>query len=310
MTRPTFLAFLLAAGGALLAFALAAAARDYARTRKRLAQRLTSVRPRAAEAGPPPASAIRRIGRWLAGTALFGSAEVGRLQQNLYAAGYAGDAALEQFIGLKLALAALFVGFAAFAPGALGAQPDDMTALLLLLGGALAGLRGPDAVLGAMASRRREQMEGGLPDALDLLVVCAEAGVGLELGLDRVAQEMRPVHPALAVELGVTVSEMRLLPDRLQALTNMGERVRLDSVRAIASTLSQTLKYGTPLGKVLRTLASDLRLTRQTRMEARAARLPVLITVPMILFILPATTLVVAGPAFLQLVRSLGQIAR
>jgi tight adherence protein C len=101
---------------------------------------------------------------------------------------------------------------------------------------------------------------------------------------------------------------MRLLTDRLQGLHNMGERVRLESVKTIASTLAQTLRYGTPLGRALRTLASDFRLIRQTRMEEAAARLPVLITIPMITFILPATTLVVAGPAFLQLIEALGKM--
>jgi len=172
------------------------------------------------------------------------------------------------------------------------------------------GLKGPDSLLAQRASARRDAIDRGLPDALDLLVVCSEAGIGLELGLERVATELRQVHPALAGELAVTVSEMRLLSDRLQGLYNMGDRVRLESVRAIASTLSQTLKYGTPLARALRTLTADFRLARQTQMEERAARLPVLITLPMILFILPATALVVAGPAFLQLIDALGKIGQ
>jgi tight adherence protein C len=253
-------------------------------------------------------SALRRLGDFLARTPLVGSTEVGNLRQTLYAAGLTGPHAVDRFIGFKLCFALLLVSAAlVFLQWRDGTQSMLFSATLLL-GAAVVGLRGPDFVLGRRAAARREAIDRGLADALDLLVVCAEAGIGIELGLERVAREMRQVHPELAAELAITVSEMRLLSDRLQGLHNMGERVQLESVQSIASTLSQTLRYGTPLGKALRTLTADFRLVRQTSMEERAARLPVLITVPMIVFILPATTLVVAGPAFLQLIGALSEI--
>lgn len=253
-------------------------------------------------------SPLRRLGDWLARTPIVGSAEVGKLRQTLYAAGLPGPHAVDRFIGFKICFAVLLV-----AAGAVVLQwqapSSPLFGATLILGAAVLGLRGPDFVLERRAAARREAIDRGLADALDLLVVCAEAGIGIELGLERVARELKPVHPELAAELAITVSEMRLMADRLQGLHNMGTRVNLESVQSIASTLSQTLRYGTPLGKALRTLTSDFRLVRQTRMEERAARLPVLITVPMIVFILPATTLVVAGPAFLQLVGALSEIA-
>ncbi|MGL6044496.1 MAG: type II secretion system F family protein, partial [Sandaracinobacteroides sp.] len=264
-----------------------------------------------APAGLPQASGespLRRLGDWLARTPLVGSVEVDKLRQTLYAAGLTGPGAVDRFIGFKIILAGLLIGLGTlwlqWSPG----PQSTLMSATVLLGTAVAGLRGPDFVLGRRAAQRREAIDKGLADALDLLVVCAEAGIGIELGLERVARELREVHPQLAAELAITVSEMRMLSDRLQGLHNMGDRVQLESVRSIASTLSQTLKYGTPLGKALRTLTSDFRLVRQTRMEERAARLPVLITVPMIVFILPATTLVVAGPAFLQLLAALTKI--
>ena len=313
MSREMLL-LLVAAVGSLLIGAAALMARDYTRERTRVSSRMALIRTGAAPDSVAPVEQadnwIRRIGNKLAGSSIVGATEVSKLKQNLYAAGFFGEAALERFIGIKIALAGILILLALVGPGLAGWEPDITISATLVLGAAVVGLRGPDMVLSSRASTRRDMVDRGLPDALDLLVVCAEAGIGLELALERVSIEMRQVHPVLARELAVTVSEMRLLSDRLQALHNMGDRMRLDSVRAIASTLSQTLKYGTPLGKALRTLSTDFRLLRQTRMEERAARLPVLITVPMILFILPATALVVAGPAFIQLMTALTNLSK
>jgi tight adherence protein C len=300
-------AFALALGGPIAVGAALLVARNHASQQGQLKARLALVAP-AALAAKAADSPLRRLGDLLAQSPLVGGAEIGRLRQTLYAAGFTGPGAVDRFIGFKILLAGLLIGLGLlwlqWSPG----PHSSLTSATILLGAAIAGLRGPDFLLGQRAGQRREAIDKGLADALDLLVVCAEAGIGIELGLERVAKEMKDVHPELAAELAITVSEMRLLSDRLQGLHNMGERVQLESVRSIASTLSQTLRYGTPLGKALRTLTGDFRLIRQTRMEERAARLPVLITVPMIVFILPATTLVVAGPAFLQLVGALAKI--
>lgn len=289
-------------GAALIGTSMAAAAAMVARAefkaRAHRKARLALIR--SARAPAPSESLFARIGRALAASPIVGGGEVAKLRQNLYAAGFVGPDAVQRFVGVKLAAAAFLVMLGlAFVGG------DALTTLAVILGLVVAGLRGPDMVIASRAKSRREKMDRGLPDALDLLVVCGEAGIGIDVALERVAIEMREVHPELAHELGVTVSEMRLIPDRLQALRAMGERVQLDSVKGVASTLIQTVRYGTPLGKALRMLTADIRLERTTKMESAAARLPVLITVPMIVFILPATTLVVAGPAFLQLIDAL-----
>lgn len=280
--------------------------RDAMAKQARLRGRLALLAP-VGNAGPASPGPLRRIGDWLADSPLVGSREVGLLRQNLYAAGFTRPDAVDWYIGFKMVLAGLLLGVAALWVQI--GQPSATSALLLLLGSAVVGLKGPDGVLNQRAATRRAAIDRGLPDALDLLVVCGEAGIGLELALERVASELKGVHPELATELGVTVSEMRLLADRLQGLTNMGDRVRLDSVRTIASTLSQTMRYGTPLGRALRTMTADFRLARQMKMEETAARLPVIITLPMIMFILPSTALVVAGPAFLQLIDALRRLA-
>lgn len=290
--------------GPLLAAALLVHMRSKGLARAALQARLRAQVPASALA-PQREGPLRRLGDLLARTPLIGTAEVTLLRQNLYAAGMVSPGAVDTFIGLKILLSGLLVMLVLLWLQWSPSPPSALVGTAIVLGAALIGLRGPDFVVARRAAARRDLIDRGLPDALDLLVVCAEAGVGIELGLERVARELKDVHPELASELAVTVSEMRLLSDRLQGLYNMGERVQLESVRSIASTLSQTLRYGTPLGKALRTLTADFRLIRQTRMEERAARLPVVITVPMIVFILPATTLVVAGPAFLQLVGAL-----
>lgn len=282
---------------------------DRAQRRRTLRARLALLVPAGTAASPGADSPLRRLGDLLARTPLIGSSEIDLLRQNLYAAGIVSTDAVDRFIGFKILLAGLLIGLVILWLQWAPAPPSALVATAVMLGAAVVGLRGPNFVISRRATARRELIDSGLADALDLLVVCGEAGIGLELGLERVARELKDVHPELAAELAVTVSEMRLLTDRMQGLHNMGERVRLDSVRAIAAMLSQTLRYGTPLGKALRTLTADFRLVRQTQMEERAARLPVLITVPMIFFILPATTLVVAGPAFLQLIEALRKMS-
>ncbi len=164
----------------------------------------------------------------------------------------------------------------------------------------MAGLVLPDAALRRMRDRHCARVERGLADALDLMVICAEAGLALEAAVDRVAVEMRGTNAALAAEFALTGTELRVLPDRRRALLNMGERTGLEPLRRLGGTLAQTLQYGTPLAQALRVLAAELRHELLMRFEARAARLPVILTVPTVLFILPCIFLVVGGPAVLR----------
>ncbi len=159
----------------------------------------------------------------------------------------------------------------------------------------------PDLVIGRRARIRRQRIQKSLPDALDLLVVCAEAGLALDAALERVARELARGAPELADELTVTGSELTFLPDRRQALHNLARRVDLAGMRALTSTLIQTERYGTPLATSLRVLADELRERRLIRAEEKAARLPAVLTVPLIVFILPALFVVLAGPAVLDI---------
>lgn len=158
----------------------------------------------------------------------------------------------------------------------------------------------PVALVRRMVRRRAARVAAGLPDALELLVVCVEAGLSLEDGLARAVKELRHGQPALAEELALTAADLRILPSRDQALANLADRIEVPSVRSLVTTLSQTLRYGTPLAQAMRTVASELRDAALLRIEERANELPVMLTIPMMLFIMPTIFLIVGGPAGLR----------
>ncbi|MFO1067239.1 MAG: type II secretion system F family protein [Geminicoccaceae bacterium] len=165
---------------------------------------------------------------------------------------------------------------------------------------AILGFYAPDLYLSNAAKKRQQALQKGLPDGLDLLVICAEAGLSLDTALTRVANEIGPSAPELAEELGLTAVELNFLPERRLALQNLGRRCNLPALRGVVNTLLQTEKYGTPLAQSLRVLSAEFREQRMLRAEEKAARLPATLTVPMIVFILPTLFIVLAGPAMLN----------
>jgi tight adherence protein C len=160
---------------------------------------------------------------------------------------------------------------------------------------------GPDTWVKNQTQKRSDAIRKGLPDALDLLVICSEAGLTVEAGFNRVARELGAAYPELGDELTLTAIELGFLQDRRTALDNLAKRVDLQSVRAVVTTLIQTEKYGTPLAASLRVLSAEFRNERMMRAEEKAARLPAVMTVPLILFILPTLFIVLIGPAGCQL---------
>ena len=172
--------------------------------------------------------------------------------------------------------------------------------LLVSVGATLLGMVGPDIYLRNLADKRRIKMRKGLPDALDLMVICAEAGLSLDATLNKVATEIAETYPELSDELGLTAVELGFLPERRTALTNVAERTNLPGIRAMMQSLLQTERYGTPLAQSLRVLSAELRNERMMKAEEKAARLPATLTVPMILFILPPLFIVLLGPAILD----------
>ncbi|WP_294394420.1 type II secretion system F family protein [uncultured Sphingomonas sp.] len=146
-------------------------------------------------------------------------------------------------------------------------------------------------------TKRTAAIRKGLPDALDLLVICAEAGLTVDAAFARVARELGKGFPELGDEMTLTAIELGFLTDRRIAFENLAARVGLDSVRSVVTTMIQTEKYGTPLASALRVLAAEFRHERMMKAEEKAARLPAIMTVPLILFILPVLFIVILGPA-------------
>ena len=149
-----------------------------------------------------------------------------------------------------------------------------------------------------------------MPDALDLLVICAEAGLSLDAALVRVSRELEMTWPELSEEFAITAAELTYLPDRGTAFENLNARTDMASIRGVVNTLLQTAKFGTPLAQSLRVLAAEFREARMTRAEEKAARLPAMLTVPMIVFILPTLFIVVLGPAILSVLDTFSGRAR
>jgi tight adherence protein C len=159
------------------------------------------------------------------------------------------------------------------------------------------GYKGPDIFLQNKISKRTDLIRKGLPDALDLLVICAEAGLTVDAAFERVARELGRAYPELGDEFSLTSIELAFLTDRRSAFENLAYRVNLDSVRGVVTTMIQTERYGTPLASALRVLSAEFRNERMMRAEEKAARLPAIMTVPLILFILPVLFIVILGPA-------------
>lgn len=168
--------------------------------------------------------------------------------------------------------------------------------------GALVGWLVLPMLIKSSAKRRAKAVAASMPEALDLLVVCVEAGLSLENALARVVVELEQSRPALADELAMTSADLQILPSRDEALMRMADRVDVPSIRSVVTTLSQTLRYGTPLAQALRVIAAEMRDEALIHLEERANQLPALLTVPMMLFIMPTIFLIVGGPAAIQLI--------
>ena len=226
------------------------------------------------------------------------------LQESLAASGFRSPNALALFLGSKLVLLAGLPLAAWLVAQNMDVEESTRTIMIVVAG--VVGLIAPDNIISRMRKGSQQRLGAGLPDALDLMVICAQAGLSLSPAMVRVVQELRTARPDIARELDETVRELEMVADPNVALVNLGRRSGLESLKRLGSTLAQTLQYGTPLSEALRTLSNELRTQILTQFEERAARLPVLLTLPMIIFILPCLFIVVAGPAVIQVMKALG----
>lgn len=168
------------------------------------------------------------------------------------------------------------------------------------VGAVLVGFLLPELYIKNVATKRRELLNSILPEGLDLLTICVEAGLSIDAAFRRVSREMQGSMPELAVEFEMTAIELTYLPDRQQALENMADRSDSAAVSALVNALRQTEKYGTPLAASLRILSQEFRQTRASKAEEKGARMPALMTVPLMVFILPTLITVLIAPAIMS----------
>lgn len=208
------------------------------------------------------------------------------------------DAALA-VIFARMVLPILFGGLAFVVIYVMEMYPtlSDLKKFGIVAGALIIGYKAPDIAVNNQIAKRVDLIRKGLPDALDLLVICAEAGLTVDAAFHRVAKELGKAYPELGDEFALTAIELGFLTERRAAFENLSNRVPLDSIKGVVTTMIQTEKYGTPLASALRVLSAEFRNERMMRAEEKAARLPAIMTIPLICFILPVLFVVILGPA-------------
>ncbi len=229
--------------------------------------------------------------------------EFGSMQDRLIKAGFQSPDAVAVFYGLKTVLAVLFFAAYMFASSWL---PKSYHPVLFAAAAALLGLTLPNFILNRMVERRQRVLRHAFPDALDLLVVCVESGLGLGAGLQRVAQELHISYPDLATELERVNAEMQAGMDRELALRNLATRTGLADIRSLVGVLIQTMRFGTSIADALRVYSEEFRDKRTQLAEEKAAKLGTKMIFPMVLCFFPSFFVVAVGPAIIRIMKVFG----
>jgi tight adherence protein C len=229
-----------------------------------------------------------------------------QLRTILQLSGFNHRRTLPTWIGVKTVSMFLCPIIAACAAQLFGKALTDVPIFALI--GVVIGILGPRLILAVLKRRFEAAIRRGTPDMIDLLVVCSEAGMGLESGLGRVAQEMNQTNPAIARVLHGLLDDLRILPNRIDAFEKLGSTS--DGLRRFGTLIAQSLQYGTPVSQTLRSIAVDLRRERITKLEERAHKLGAKLTIPMVVFLLPAMFVVLGGSPILHLMRSFGHLGK
>ena len=222
--------------------------------------------------------------------------EMTRLRRRLAAAGINGFGPAVLYALAEAALPLLL------AAGPLMFMSGPIAWVVALITGTI-GYMVPGLILTRLITKQKRRIENGLPDALDLMIVCIEAGCGLDQAILKTSVELEISHPALASELRLISTEMRAGKSRIEAFKNFAERTRVDDVRALVAMLVQTDRFGTSIGQALRTHAETSRTKRKQRAEEKAAKIGVKLVFPLVFFLFPAFYVVTLGPAIIQFVR-------
>ena len=223
------------------------------------------------------------------------------LSEKLIRAGLRGNAAQTMFYFYRAALPIAFGAVAVFYSIMFGHAWAMQMKLAAVVGGIALGYYAPNLYLKNMADNRRTKIMQAFPDSLDMMLICVESGMSIEMALQRVGQEIAPASVELAEEFALTTAELSYLPERRMAYENLARRTNHPGVKAVAMALTQAEKYGTPVGQALRVMAKENRDLRLSEAEKKAASLPPKLTVPMIVFFLPVLFAVIIGPAMIQI---------
>ena len=218
----------------------------------------------------------------------------------LRAAGLRKEKHLVTFLGARL-IAPIVIGVIVFVYSStvFADRISPVMRLSAMMFGAIAGFYLPNIFLKNLVSKRQQSIQAAWSDALDLLLICVEAGMSIEAALTRVSSEIGLQSPPLAEELTLTNAELSYLGDRIKAFDNLGKRTNMETVKSVTTSLIQSERYGTSLGSALRVLAQENRDLRMQMAEKKAASLPPKLTVPMVLFFLPVVFVVLLGPAII-----------
>ena len=227
------------------------------------------------------------------------------VRQMLVAAGFTAPYAPRVYTLVRLVLVIALPALVLLYMWVIGASPGIMTLYFSLVIAAAAGLYLPRLIVKAKAGRREQEIINGFPDALDLLLVCVEAGLGLEAAFARVGMEMTESHPRIAEQFGSVVLELRAGRNREDALRRMADRAGADEIRAFATLLIQSTKLGSSIATTLRIYASEMRERRRMRAEEKAHRLPVLLSIPLVTCMLPVMIGVLMLPASIRVMRAI-----
>jgi tight adherence protein C len=229
------------------------------------------------------------------------------LKRRLVRAGWRGPGPLITFTFLRLVVPIGAAGVAAlFVFGSPDGHLPIMVCLLICVCAGVLGYYLPDILVSNAVTRRQQAIQRKFPDAIDLMVICVEAGLSLEAAFSRVSDELSADAPALTEEVALTNAELAFLNDRRQALENLSERTGTASIKSLVTSLIQSERYGTPLGQALRVVSQESRDTRMAKAEEKAASLPAKLTVPMVTFFLPVLFMVLIGPTIIQVMKTFG----
>lgn len=299
MSHDQLLLLLTIGGGIVLMLAAAfllifdkASEPEIARRISKLREGATVVQPPSSRVLPSLISLVRSLGNGMRDK-IMSAKDAEALAKTLAASGLEPSKAMPIFIGSKLACLFVVPVLTWLVTVLLGYSIGKEA--LYTAGSLVLAMMLPNWVMAFFRRPYQAALRRGIPDALDLLVVCAEAGLGLDSAVERVAHEMRQSNRPVGIEFSLLMHEMRIHADRRIALTNLAERTGQPALKRLSATIMQTLKYGTPLSQSLRTLAAEMRNERMIQFEERAGKLPALLVVPMMLFILPCLFIIILG---------------